>query len=68
MAPPLPRWVLDHLAQGLGFREQPSEFVVLKGEAIAIRQDQADHVVVFVDGVVFATWQLHDMSALFAIR
>ncbi|WP_457254873.1 hypothetical protein [Pseudomonas juntendi] len=68
MAPPLPRWVLGHLAQGLDFREQPSEFVVLEGEAIAVRQDQADHVAIFVDGVVFATWELHDASALFAIR
>lgn len=57
-----------HLAQGLGFREQTSEFLVLEGETIAIRQDQADHVAMFVDGVVLVTWQLHDMSALFAIR
>lgn len=68
MAPPLPRWVLGHLAQGIGFREQASEFVVLERKAIAVRQEQADHVAMFVDGVVFATWRLHDVSALFTMR
>ncbi|MNN38206.1 hypothetical protein D3C81_1521900 [compost metagenome] len=47
----------DLSAQRVGLFEQASEFVVLEGETVAVRQAQADHVALLVqlDGVALAT-------------
>ena len=49
-------FVGDSAAERVGFFEQPCKFVVLEGQAIAVRQVEANHVAVFVqlDGIAFA--------------